>query len=142
VAFGLSLYDSRGYIATPATYDSQFDLTSETSGSILGPPVQIAPFTDFYFGLLLPGEVYTLLVSQHFETHIPDPLGAEGRNYLAVNLDFAHVPEPSVLWSFLIGLGLLGALRWRPFSRTLGLTPMCSAVRTKRHRPSALSLRP
>lgn len=109
IVFNLSFFDARGYVGATggATYDKAFDLTSSTSGSILGLPV-IIDLTAFYTGLLQPGETYTLLVSQQAHTNIPDPFGSGVQNTLEAHLT---VPEPSVSLSVIVGLGLLTALR-------------------------------
>jgi PEP-CTERM motif-containing protein len=112
IVFNLSFFDERDYIfAEGGTYDKTFDLTSALFGSILGPPVDTVDQTTYYSGLLLPGDTYTLLVSQHANTTIPDPLGSDVFNLLEAHMTFSDVPEPSALLSLLIGLGLLLLVR-------------------------------
>jgi hypothetical protein len=111
IIFNLSFFDARGYIvAEGATYEKAFDLTSDSSGSILTLPI-IMGDTAFYTGLLSPGQTYTLLVSQHAHTSEPDPFGSGVHNTLEVNMNVSDVPEPSIFLSLLVGLALLGIAR-------------------------------
>jgi hypothetical protein len=109
IIFDLSFFDARDYVGGKgSTYEKAFDLTSATSGSILGVPIFVDN-TAFYTGLLQPGETYTLLLSQHANTDIPDPLGSGVHNTLEVTATFKGVPEPCASFSFVVGLGLLAA---------------------------------
>jgi hypothetical protein len=109
-AFTLSLTDERGYITAEGTYEKMFDLTS-LSGSVLELPIVDTNSFKQYVGVLLPGETYTLLVSQHAFAEIPDPLGAQVTNRLQADMTFADVPEPSTYLILLLGLGIFGMAR-------------------------------
>jgi hypothetical protein len=113
VIFNLSFLDERGYVTAEGNYQQAFDLTSKTGGSILGLPIAVIGNTSYYAGLLQPGETYTLLLSQHGNTQIPDPLGASVQNTLEVQLSIKDVPEPSVFLSLAIGLACFGIARWK-----------------------------
>jgi len=118
IVFNLSFFDARGYItAVGSTYEQAFDLTSDKAGSILGDPTIIGD-TQFFTGLLQPGQTYTLLLSQHANSVIAAPTGVHVENTLEAHMTFADVPEPSVFVSLAIGLALLVILRTK-FARAI-----------------------
>ena len=121
IVFNLSLFDARGYITgVGAVYEQAFDLTS-AAGSVLGLPVIIGD-TQFFTGLLLPGQNYVFQLAQHANTVIPAPTGTHVQNTLEAHMTFADVPEPSAFISVLIGLAIFAVVRWKfsqaiPFAR-------------------------
>jgi hypothetical protein len=118
IVFNLSLFDARGYITgVGSTYEQAFDLTGDKVGSVLGNPIVVGN-TQFFSGLLNPGQMYTFSLSQHATTILAAPTGVHVDNTLEAHLTFADVPEPSVYISLLIGICVLVIARAKVFRIT------------------------
>lgn len=100
-----------------ADYTETFNLHSASMDLDLSSPLGVS-------GLLNPGETYTLTASQRFEDNVADPLGQDGLVNSTLKVDFAPVPEPSVVVCSFLGLvSLVGskALAARRRNKTLGV---------------------